>query len=273
MRPIPRPSRASAARLTPSDSANAVAPDQMRYGSSGMNAPSVSRREWRPDRAHVEADLLEDHRADGILRLLEDHLDDPLRLLLREAALAVDPGEDGPLLVTCLADLLALECDLVVEQLPLALDGDELAHRHAECPGEETGDAREHDDRRSRPGARDAHDEGQVRDEPVIAPEDDRSQDRVAGSLVGFAGVGELVFPDGGSGCHRGTLRRARTRLTGRTAVWIHVEPPPFRVRTTRTLRAPGDSVQASPRINAHAPVQDGRREPWSGGDPQRRSS
>jgi len=57
-----------------------------------------------------------------------------------EAPRPIDLHENGPFLVGCLAQLLLLEFDLVVQQLVLRADGDVLAHSHAEAARDETGD-------------------------------------------------------------------------------------------------------------------------------------
>ncbi len=150
---IPAPRRPSAVRLT----------DQAGHESSRPTADEVwderderAGRErdegtggggqWRADRPRIEADFLEDEQADGMVRIGEDGIDEPIGLLGAESALDVELGQDRPLLVGGVTELLALEGQLVVEQLPLALDRDVLADAHAEGAGDEPGHTGEHDD-------------------------------------------------------------------------------------------------------------------------------
>src|SRR5690349_3715038 len=67
--------------------------------------------------------------------------------------------------------LVALEADLVFEQLPLRPHRDELAGGHREGAGSEARHAGQHDDRRIRARAGDAENETRIRYEPVVDPE------------------------------------------------------------------------------------------------------
>ena len=95
-----------------------------------------------------------------------------------------------------LAKLLALERDLVVEQLALTPHGDVLPDAHAERAGDEAGHAREHDDRRVGVGPGHAHDEREVGDEAVVGPEHHRAQDGVERRLMRPGRVRQRVFAD-----------------------------------------------------------------------------
>ena len=209
---IPSPSSASAMKLKTSDATSAVVPEVSRKGRSGTKAPAVKAakdptrcRERRSDASLVEPDFLEDQLSRGMVAVLEDRVDERGRLFRREPAVEVEPFEDPSFLLGDLAQLLALERDLVVEQLALTLHRDVLAHAHAERARDQARDASEDDDGRLRACAGNAHHQREVRDEAVVGPEDDRAQDGVERCLVGRRRVGERVLPDGAgrSGGHR----------------------------------------------------------------------
>ena len=131
-----------------------------------------------------------------MLRVGEDGIDERGGLVGGEPAIEVDLQQDGPLLLRDLAQLLALEGDLVVEQLALASDRDVLADAHAERPRDESGHPGEDDHRLVRIGSRDAHHQGQIGDEAVIRAEHDRSQDRVERRLVRGRRIRQGPFAD-----------------------------------------------------------------------------
>ena len=100
--------------------------------------------------------------AAGVLRVGEHSIHEGGRLFGGEPAIKVDLEEDGMLLLGYLAQLFALERDLVVEQLALASHRDVLTDAHTERARDEPRDAGQDDDRRVRTGASDAHDQGEV---------------------------------------------------------------------------------------------------------------
>jgi hypothetical protein len=94
------------------------------------------------------------------------------------------------LLVGGLTKLVALELDLVIEELVLRTDRDILADGHAEATRKQTRDAREDDGVRvmgRRAG--DAHDQAHVDDETVGGAKHGRAQHARAARLVGLDGA------------------------------------------------------------------------------------
>ena len=131
--------------------------------------------ERRSDRTLVKPDLLEDEQPGRLLRALEDPVDEVPRLIGLEAAPDVDVGQDPTLLLRRLAELEALELELIVEQLALRLDRDIFTDAHAECPSKKPCDACKDDDTGRSSGTRHSHHEGKIADEPVVGAEYDRS--------------------------------------------------------------------------------------------------
>ena len=151
---------------------------------NAMKEPTAA-ASGEPIELGVEADFLEDEQADGMVRINEDGVDEPVGLVRAETPLDV-LGQDRPFLVGGLTQLLALEGQLVVEQLPLALDRDVLADAHAEGARDEPGHPGYYDDPVVRRRAGDTHHQGEVGHQPVVRTEDDRSKDAVRPCFVGF---------------------------------------------------------------------------------------
>ena len=97
----------------------------------------------------IEPELLADKGVERRLGIAEDPVGNERRLFLGEALGAVDARQLCLLLFGQGLQFGALQRDLPLVQLPLRLHRDVLAGGHAECPGEETGDAGEQDSRGS----------------------------------------------------------------------------------------------------------------------------
>ena len=110
-----------------------------------------------------------------MLGLLEHTVDKPPCLVRLQPAVDVDVGQDPTLVVGRLSQLVALKCQLIVEQLTLRLDRYVLTDAHAECAGQKAGNPRKDDDRRVHAGTGHTHDQREVADEPVVSAEDNRS--------------------------------------------------------------------------------------------------
>src|SRR5450759_3481233 len=99
------------------------------------------------------------------------------------------------LLVGGFTKLVALELDLVIEELVLRTDRDILADGHAEAARQKTRDAGEDDGMRVvRRRAGDAHDQAHVGDETVGGAEHGRAQDARAARLVRARWGGDEVL-------------------------------------------------------------------------------
>ena len=185
------PSRASAARLATRLTASACPPSTMRNGRTGIAAPTVNAT--NDPRAALTGDPIDrtSSPTSSWMRMRtawsgssKTASTNSGSLLLAEPALRVDPSQDRAFLVRDLAELLALERDLVVEQLALALHRDVFADAHAERARQEAGDPRQQDETGIGGGGSDAHDQGEVRHQAVVGAEHDRPQDRIDAGLV-----------------------------------------------------------------------------------------
>ena len=156
---IPTPSNARAIRLSARLAVNATDPDASRYGSSGTNAPATKATN-EPSAACTGDPMLRASSPTSSKmswRLAcsgsaNDSIHEGGRLFGGEPTIKVDLQEDGMLLLGYLAQLFALERDLVVEQLALASHRDVLTDAHAERARDEPRDAGQDDDRRVRIG-------------------------------------------------------------------------------------------------------------------------
>ena len=143
----------------------------------------------------------------------------------REALGHVQGGQLALLLVGHRLELGALELDLALEQLALALHRDVLARGHRERAREQARDPGQQDEVRLARGARDAHHQRQVGHQAVRDAEDDRPQRPGAGAPVPALGAGDRVRgprpgrrrPTGAPTRSRGRpRRRAARRAPGR---------------------------------------------------------
>jgi hypothetical protein len=136
----------------------------------------------------------------------------------REALGTVDLGQLALLLLGHDPHLLALDGDLALEELALALHADVLAGGHREGTGKEAGDAGEDDELVVGDRTGNAHDQREVAHQPVVGAEDGGAQRaRLAAAvpcLLAHVGVGGLACgPRRGCGCRRGhgwPVRRRR---------------------------------------------------------------
>ncbi len=186
-RPVSRltaaPIANSAANESPSAPIRAGTPVVSRKGISGTIAPiekatneDAAAPHGEPSSSGSSPELLAHLGVERLLRILHQARRDLARILLRESLGAVDVGQLLFLDIGHDAQLFALDRDLVLEQLALALHADVLAGAHRERTGHETGDAGEHDQMvvGGRPG--DAHHERQVAHQAVVGAEDGGAQ-------------------------------------------------------------------------------------------------
>ncbi len=196
--------RRCVSRLTPSPTAKRARPDaamlaakaavpaKMRNGSSGTKAPEGERtqrsqagRHRRAHRLGREPDLLANEGVDRPLRVIHDSLHHEIRLGARETLGLVDLAQDVSFLIGRVVELVALQLDLVVEQLALRSDGDVLTDRHREAARQQTGHAGD-DDRMGILARRSGHphDQREVAHEPVRRAENDGPDDARTAGLV-----------------------------------------------------------------------------------------
>jgi hypothetical protein len=84
----------------------------------------------------------------------------------------------------CGKPFVALEGDLVFEQLALRADRNVLAGRHGEGPGGKSRDAGDENQPRVAAGPGDAEDQACIRDQPVVDPEDRGPQIAAAAKIA-----------------------------------------------------------------------------------------
>ena len=197
---------------------NAALPDRTRYGTSGIAAPSVNAtNEPKPaasgaaDGTLVQPDLLEDEQTRRLFRPFEDTVDEVSCLVRLEAAPDVDVGQDPALLFGRLAQLEALELELVLEELALRLDRDILTDAHAECAGEEPSHAGQDDDPGRGPAPATPITRARLLTSPSLAP-------NTIGRRTAFARVSWLLVGSGRRRDLSAGSRRRRSRFKRNSA-------------------------------------------------------
>ena len=144
---------------------------------------------------------------DGPRRIGDQLRGDLLRRLRVEPLGAVDQLELAPLLLRVGLELRLLDLDLVLEELARALHREPLAERHRARAGQEPGESGDQDRAPGELGAGDAHDQREVRHQPVVGAEHRGAQGVAARRAMAPLELGE------GAALHAaGALRRDHRR-------------------------------------------------------------
>ena len=165
LRPVNSESRAptpnSATAVTPIAIGSACGPGANRNGASGSSAPAANDRndeiaapQRRAELVRIEPQLLARERVERVLGIGDDPCASRVGFAWRQALRRVDQRQLLRLGLGILLELVALEADLVLEELALRAHRNVFARGHRERARAQAGDAGEEHDVRVRIGAR-----------------------------------------------------------------------------------------------------------------------